>query len=367
MFEIGRTLREARSRAGLELSDVESATMIPARFLEALENEQFDRLPEGLYRRSFLREYADFLGLDGEIYAHEYELRITPPAPDQPAVPASHGSAYPAVRLLELYSPGRALAVCLAALAAIGVWQLGTGPSHTGAVKQPPRSVHREASPPLHRAATTPATVPPRPPTSAAPSPLTLSAVHGNSWLLVRIASSSGRIVFDHTLQQGDTARFGLRRRLFISLGAPWNLDATIGRRSVTANLPNTTASMIASRNGLTETTDGIPTAAATKRAADTLKKPVPIEQTPAVELNTRGYRLMLTGDYIAALPLLRAAVDGLNDPTNPVTFYANFNLGQTLVKLGRCIGAIHYLTRASELQPTNRQVTEALTNASEC
>jgi Helix-turn-helix domain len=366
MFEIGGTLREARSRAGLEFSDVESATMIPARFLEALEKEQFDRLPVGLYRRSFLREYADFLGLDGEIYVHEYELRVAPPDHDQPPEPVSRGSAT-AGRLLEVYSPGRAAAVCLAALAALAVWQLGSSPSHTDVVRQPPRSVHREASPRLHRAVTTPTSVPTRPPASATPSPLTLSAVHGNSWLLVRIASSSGRIVFDHTLRQGDTARFGLRQRLFISLGAPWNLDARIGRRSVTATLPNTTASMIATRKGLTETTDSTPAATATNSSGGTPAQTTSIKRTPAVELNTRGYRLMLSGDYIAALPLLRAAVDGLDDPANPVTFYANFNLGQALVKLGRCTIAIPYLDRAAKLQPTNRRATDALTNARKC
>ena len=366
MLEIGETLREARSRTGLEFSDVEAATMIPARFLDALEKEQFDRLPAGLYRRSFLREYADFLGLDGEMYAREYELRITPPDPDQAPERVSRGSAFAAARLLEIYSPGRAVAVCLAALAAIAVWQLGTGTSQTGAVKKPARSIHEEPSPRLPRVITTPTTVPTRPARSAAPSPLTLSAVYGNSWVLVRIASSSGTIVFDHTLQQGDTVRFGLRQRLFISLGAPWNLDASIGRRPVTATLPNTTGSMIVSRNGLTETTDSTPTAT-TSSAAGTLMPTSPIEQAPAVELNTRGYRLMLTGDYIAALPLLRAAVGRLNDPTNPVTFFANFNLGQTLVKLGRCTRAIPYLTRAAELQPTNRQATDALTNARRC
>jgi Helix-turn-helix domain len=56
MLEIGSSLREARERRGLELAKVEAATRIRARYLEALESERFELLPEGPYRRSFLRE-----------------------------------------------------------------------------------------------------------------------------------------------------------------------------------------------------------------------------------------------------------------------------------------------------------------------
>src|SRR5919197_705017 len=68
MFEIGSTLREARTRQELELGDAERATRIRARYLGALEEERFDQLPAEAYAKAFLRTYADFLGLDGELY-----------------------------------------------------------------------------------------------------------------------------------------------------------------------------------------------------------------------------------------------------------------------------------------------------------
>ena len=192
--------------------------------------------------------------------------------------------------------------------------------------------------------------------------------MRGNSWLFVRIGSSGGTVVFDRLLLQGEIVRFGLRKRLFISLGAPWNLNANIGRRSLTTTLPDSTANMVASRSGLTETTTtSRPTRSATTSPAGGPAPTAPIKETPAVEANTHGYRLMLDRDYTAALPLLRAAVAGLSNPTNPVTFYANFNLGQTLVQLGHCSSALPYLTRAAALQPTNRQANDALTYAHEC
>jgi eukaryotic-like serine/threonine-protein kinase len=86
-----------------------------------------------------------------------------------------------------------------------------------------------------------------------------------------------------------------------------------------------------------------------------------------ASDLNTRGYRLMLAGNYAAALHLLQQAVAGLADPTNPVTAYANFNLGQTLVQLGQCSSAVPYLQRAAQLEPARQEARAALRYAEQC
>jgi serine/threonine-protein kinase len=92
-----------------------------------------------------------------------------------------------------------------------------------------------------------------------------------------------------------------------------------------------------------------------------------PSTATTASDLNTRGYRLMLAGNYAGALPLLQQAVAGLSDPADPVTAYANFNLGQTLVRLGQCASAIPYLQRAQQLEPTRQEVSSALGYAQQC
>jgi cytoskeleton protein RodZ len=88
MLEIGSSLREARRRQGVELDQVAAATMIRVRYLEAIENERFELLPDGPYRRSFLREYAEYVGLDGDVYAAEYDLRIAEPEPAEPRPPS---------------------------------------------------------------------------------------------------------------------------------------------------------------------------------------------------------------------------------------------------------------------------------------
>jgi cytoskeleton protein RodZ len=75
MPDIGTTLREARMRARIDISEIEAETKIRAKYLRALENEEWDLLPGPTYVKSFLRTYADALGLDGKLLIEEYKLR----------------------------------------------------------------------------------------------------------------------------------------------------------------------------------------------------------------------------------------------------------------------------------------------------
>lgn len=76
---IGTTLREARNRRKADLASVEAAIKIRVRYLQALENEEWDALPGGAYTRGFIRTYASYLGLDGDRLADDYR-RATGPA-----------------------------------------------------------------------------------------------------------------------------------------------------------------------------------------------------------------------------------------------------------------------------------------------
>jgi cytoskeleton protein RodZ len=79
MFEIGNTLLEARSRRNLDIPSCEAGTKIRAKYLRAMEEEQFDVLPSPTYVRGFLRTYGEFLGLDGGLLVDEYESRFARP------------------------------------------------------------------------------------------------------------------------------------------------------------------------------------------------------------------------------------------------------------------------------------------------
>ena len=98
MFEIGSSLREARTRQGLDLNEMEFRTKVRAKYLRALEDEQFDQLPGHTYIKGFLRTYADSLGMDGQLYVDEYNSRYVvgergPAAPDARASPQPGGGA----------------------------------------------------------------------------------------------------------------------------------------------------------------------------------------------------------------------------------------------------------------------------------
>jgi cytoskeleton protein RodZ len=72
MATIGDTLREARMRQRLDIADVEASTKIRAKYLRALENEEFGMLPGPTFVKTFLRTYAEALGLDPHLLVEEY-------------------------------------------------------------------------------------------------------------------------------------------------------------------------------------------------------------------------------------------------------------------------------------------------------
>ncbi len=246
MLEIGSSLREARGRRGLDLAEVEAATLIRGRYIEALEHEQFELLPLGSYRRSFLREYAEFLGLDGDTYTQEYDLRLASAEPEPPSSAPPPGGRLAGV--LGGLPSARTLAVLSAvALVGIAVWQLGgSGGTHLVRATPPAGRTHTPAPTPALRPPSTAQASRRRPPPL-----LTLTAAAGSCWLSVRIGSSAGRTIYERTLPRGQTVRFGLRKPLWIRLGAPWNLDARLGDRAVTLTLPAHTGDMLATRSGL--------------------------------------------------------------------------------------------------------------------
>src|SRR5260370_16153188 len=75
MTDIGATLRETRMRARIDISEVEARTKIRAKYLRAIENEEWDLLPGPVYVKSFLRTYSDFLGLDSRMLIDEIKNR----------------------------------------------------------------------------------------------------------------------------------------------------------------------------------------------------------------------------------------------------------------------------------------------------
>jgi thioredoxin-like negative regulator of GroEL len=83
--------------------------------------------------------------------------------------------------------------------------------------------------------------------------------------------------------------------------------------------------------------------------------------------LNDQAWSLMQQHDYAAALPLLQQAVQQLQGGSDLTTAYANYNLGVTLIALGRCSEAAPYLEVARQIEPNRHEVHDALKIAQHC
>ncbi|MDX6485380.1 MAG: eukaryotic-like serine/threonine-protein kinase, partial [Gaiellaceae bacterium] len=86
-----------------------------------------------------------------------------------------------------------------------------------------------------------------------------------------------------------------------------------------------------------------------------------------AYTLNNRAYELMKRGDFTSALPLLENAVQQLQGHTDLTTAYTNYNLGVTLIELGRCSEAMPYLETSRQIQPQRSEVYQAMKVAKHC
>jgi cytoskeleton protein RodZ len=124
MPEIGETLREARMRRRIDMTEVESATKIRGKYLRALETEEWDLLPGPTFVKTFLRTYAEYLGLDARLLVEEYRQRFERPSSQEltPFRRAPRRSR----RRLSLVGPvavlGGGLMLLLVVFYALGTW-----------------------------------------------------------------------------------------------------------------------------------------------------------------------------------------------------------------------------------------------------
>jgi hypothetical protein len=212
VFEIGSSLREARTRQGLQFDEVEARTMIRGKYLRALEDEQFDVLPAHTYVKGFLRTYADALGLDGELYVDEYNSRFVGGDDDTPVHPRR--STTPAARRRrqeqrESHVVGIALgAIALVTALVIAAWKFGGSDAERVRGLAPASGISAPSGP---------ATVIRR-------ATVEIRAIRGDSFMEVRARSRNGRQLYRGTLLRGQVQRFPRQRSVYVSLGTPRNV-----------------------------------------------------------------------------------------------------------------------------------------------
>ena len=154
MGSLGNILRREREARGISLEEIAAKTKIGIRLLRAIENEQFERLPGGLFNRSFVRQYARVLGVDEEIAVREYLQAFGARKEAAAAAPRSRAPEPPNFSMEPEYS--RVI------LAVLGIGMLIAGIAYGGYLlygyltADPASTEHRPGAP-----ATVPAPIPP--------------------------------------------------------------------------------------------------------------------------------------------------------------------------------------------------------------
>jgi len=166
MGSFGENLRREREMRGVTLEEISAATKISVRFLKSIEDEEFSRLPGGIFNRSFVRAYARYLGLDEEPLLAEYQQtakdkgevdlsQFSPPRANTLPEPSSHHALWGGVAAVVLLVLG------------IGLWKHAHRPAQMPAVETPPVAKN---SPSTHPEGVTP----------PGPAPATLTPVAAN-------------------------------------------------------------------------------------------------------------------------------------------------------------------------------------------
>ena len=194
--------------------EIEQSTKIRGKYLRALEDEQFEVLPAQTYVKGFLRSYADYLGLDGQLYVDEFnsryvrgELEDEEERPYKPrVVRPGRGGAF----------QNKAVMITLAAIAALTVfvfaaWMWG-GPGNQNPVLPVTPKAKKKA--------------PPKPMAN-----LVAKGVNGGAYVVVYRGSRTGKPVYEGTLESGKGHRF-VGHRLWVYVFAPANLRLKLNGRS---------------------------------------------------------------------------------------------------------------------------------------
>jgi hypothetical protein len=203
VFEIGNSLREARMRRGVDFAQAELATKVRGKYLRALEEEQFDVLPAQTYVKGFLRTYAEYLGLDGQLYVDEYNSRFVGTGDDhEPRTRRSAARPQRRHRRVET----NVVLVALAAIAIVMVVVISAWKASDNNSTPPPKAKH----PPAKHHRVTPL--------------LTLTGLRGSTHVAARVGSAAGNVAYDGTIAKGDAPLALHGRRLWLQIDSPENL-----------------------------------------------------------------------------------------------------------------------------------------------
>lgn len=241
MGELGDLLRKTREAKGLSLEQVEEATKIRHAYLQALEEEAFDRLPAAVYVKGFLKNYALFLGLDPSSTLQLYQPSSTQvPLQPSPTFLNEPLREHPLITALARWGVPLVLIVGLAAAGWLAYNRWGDRLNLRwpfGPVTSTP-TLAPTATPTPTLAVATPTALPPTrtPEPSATPTPtatprqisgleLRIDVVGERAWVMVEIDDQPA---FAGILEPGAVNTWTARERVFLRCGNAGAVKVTL-------------------------------------------------------------------------------------------------------------------------------------------
>lgn len=255
MSSLGQKLRRARQEQGKTLEDIAAVTRINPRHLAAIEEDRLDLLPGKFFARSFVRQYAQLLGLPEQEW--EPLLRQALEPLPQPLLPGQDGtgtrSPRPAARRLRQTPPAgfarraAVLASILAGTAGLGYWYWSSHKAGSQPVNQvEASSTISRATPPaaLDQAPPAPALTPAGPTGEPQSIPQKLPVTTGQEKLELRIQaqaetwlriSTPEEILFTGLLLPGETRTFSAREEMTMVVGNAGGVSLTLNGQPLPA------------------------------------------------------------------------------------------------------------------------------------
>ncbi|MCS7259200.1 MAG: DUF4115 domain-containing protein [Anaerolineae bacterium] len=240
MKELGDLLRRSREELGLTLEDVQTITYIQRRYLEALEQERFEELPDPVVGRGFLRSYASVLKLDPDVLVGMFEGLTRPlEVPDDGAMLSERGIVYKDIPIgASTRTPGDFLVVVLVVLVVVG----GLVGAFYALQEQWSRLLEsaRESMRPTEEAVfilPTPTPLPTLTPTPThTPTPVYYTGVTvelritEESWVQVFV---DGVKEFEGILRPGDEKHWNGQRQVAVRVGNAGGVEAIVNGKSM--------------------------------------------------------------------------------------------------------------------------------------
>jgi len=247
----GERLKRERELREVSLEEVAKGTRIAERFLQALENEQWDRLPGGVFGRGFVRSIARYLGLSEENLLSEYDL-----ARREGANPSQQKSEE-RIPSPPKWMPAMVAVVLIALVAGLIIggryawkaFQAHRAPKKSSAIVALPSSVGTQSLPTSSAQIVEPPTTP-----LAGRLDLAIAAKADTHMQVV----GDGNVVFDGQVQSGENRHFAGTERLQVAASDGSALLLNLNGRPVAPFVaPNSSGTIVLTKNDLRQTTGG--------------------------------------------------------------------------------------------------------------